>query len=340
MQNSLFPAKCSKLAGWLLGLALLLLGLQPQLAHATHIRAGDIQSKVDTITGNPNHIYFKLTLYCDPAQQNTLQTTANILFGDGTRQDGIPRKDNITVNDRVHIYTFYFDHTFPGSGSYRVSFVGENRVDNVVNLPGAVNQTFYICSTITIDPTLGRNHSPILRAPAVDNAGLGQVFFHNPAAYDADGDSLSYHPLHSLQVLGGEEAARRNGNNPDSTVCTNYVFPNSQLIAPGATQVTYPGIPTPIAGTLASYTQDKYTGQITWNAPAKIGYYNVAMVVEEWRRSPGGYHRLIGQVIRDIQILVSATTNLPPQLTVPADICVQAGQTATLAISAIDGQSG
>ncbi|NML67241.1 gliding motility-associated C-terminal domain-containing protein [Hymenobacter sp. RP-2-7] len=338
MQDSLLRATGRQLAGWFLGL-LLLLGLPPQLAHATHIRAGDIQSKVDTVTGNPNHLYFKLTLYCDPANQNTLQTDASIFFGDGTRQDKIPRKDNITVNDRVHIYTFYFDHTFPGSGSYRVSFVGENRVDNVVNLPGAVGQTFYICSTITIDPTLGRNHSPVLRAPAVDNAGLGQVFLHNPAAYDADGDSLSYRVLHSLQVPGGYDAAVRNGNKPDSTVCSNYVYPNSQLVTPGATRVTYPGIPTAIAGTQATYTQDKYTGQIMWNAPAKVGYYNVAMVVEEWRRSPGGYRRLIGQVIRDIQILVSSTSNLPPQLTVPADICVQAGQTATLNVTAIDGQS-
>ena len=317
---------------------LALLGLRPQVAQATHIRAGDIQSKVDTITGNPNHLYFKLTLYCNPQSPPApLQETVDIFFGDGTIQQNIPKKGNVPVNANVSIYTYYFDHTFPGSGSYTVAFVGENRVDNVVNIPGAVNQTFYISSMVTIDPTLGRNHSPVLRAPAVDNAGLGQVFFHNPAAYDADGDSLAYKPLHSLQVIGGEPTAISNGNKPDSVKCTNYVFPNSQIIAPGATQVTYPGNPTPTTK-LATYTQDVYTGQITWNAPARIGYYNVAMKVEEWRRTPG-FHRLIGVVIRDIQILVYATTNLPPQLTVPADICVQAGQKVTLNVSAIDGQA-
>ncbi|MGI4834320.1 MAG: gliding motility-associated C-terminal domain-containing protein [Janthinobacterium lividum] len=205
-------------------------------------------------------------------------------------------------------------------------------------MSNSIGQTFYISSDIAIDPTLGRNHSPVLRAPAIDKAGLGQVFLHNPAAYDADGDSLSYKALYSQQVLGGIPSPPNNTPNP--TRCTGFLFPADPNLVPGATQVTYPGIPTPRPGVLATYTQDVYTGQITWNAPARIGYYNVAMTVEEWRRSPGGFKRLIGTVIRDMQIQVLATQNLPPQLTVPADICVQAGQTATLAISAIDGQSG
>ncbi|NML66542.1 gliding motility-associated C-terminal domain-containing protein [Hymenobacter sp. RP-2-7] len=333
MQHSLFPAKCSKLAGWLLGL-LLLLGLQPQLAHATHIRAGDIQSKVDTVAGNPNRIFFKLTLYCNPANPQ-LQATSILFFGDGTRQES-PRASNVPVSTDTNIYTYYFDHTFPGPGSYTVSFVGENRVGDVVNMTGSIGQTFYINSVITIDPTLGRNHSPVLRAPAIDKAGLYKVFLHNPAAYDADGDSLSYKVLYSQQVPGGIPAPPN--NSPVPARCTGFVFPADPNLVPGATQVTYPGIPRPTT-TPATYTQDVYTGQIMWNAPAKVGYYNVAMTVEEWRRSPGGFKRLIGTVIRDMQIQVLATQNLPPQLTVPADICVQAGQTATLNVTAIDGQS-
>lgn len=336
MQVSLSKTRLGKSAAWLLSCCLLaLLGLRPQVAHATHIRAGEIQSKVDTITGNPNHIYFKLVLYCDPTSP-AKQETVTIFFGDGTRQDNIPKVGNTPVSTDTNIYTYFFDHTFPGPGGYNVSFVGENRVGGVVNMINSIGQTFYINSFITIDPTLGRNHSPILRAPAIDKAGVGQVFFHNPAAYDADGDSLAYKVKYSRQVLGGVTTASTN-NMPDSVKCTGYDFPNSQIYAPGATQVTYPGIPRPLT-TLATYVQDVHTGQITWNAPLKAGYYNVAMTVEEWRRTPG-FRRKIGFVVRDMQILVVATQNLPPQLTAPADICVQAGQTATLQVSAIDGQS-
>ncbi len=81
-----------------------------------------------------------------------------------------------------------------------------------------------------------------------------------------------------------------------------------------------------------------HTGQITWNAPAKAGYYNVAFTVEEWRRSAAG-HRLIGQVIRDMQILVVPTSNLRPNLTAPPDVCVVANQRVTLNISAADGSA-
>ncbi|RZK31110.1 MAG: hypothetical protein EOO61_18450, partial [Hymenobacter sp.] len=52
-------------SGWLLGLLLLgLAWLLPGVAQATHLRAGDIQAKVDTTAAhNPNRIFFRLTLY-------------------------------------------------------------------------------------------------------------------------------------------------------------------------------------------------------------------------------------------------------------------------------------
>jgi|GEM_PF-129069 len=341
---------------WLLAFLLLALGwLQPQAARATHLRAGDIQAKVDTITGNPSHIFFRLTIYKDvhsPVAQDLANTT--IFFGDGTALNGSDRDGsgrplmtkvaNVAGSTAdTEIDYFYFDHNFPGAGSYLVSFAGENRVDGVVNMSNSVNQTFYISTRITIDPSLGRNHSPVLLAPAIDKAALGQVFLHNPTAYDADGDSLSYKLKESQQAQGGVSAAISNGNTPFNVICTNFRFPADQTIVPGAKQVAFPGslsgdepVGDPTAN--AIFNIDVHTGQITWNAPARIGYYNVAFLVEEWRRSAGG-RRLIGQVIRDMQIIVSATNNLPPKLTVPADVCVVANQKVTLTVSATDGVS-
>jgi len=314
--------------------------LRPELARASHLRAGEIQAKVDTITGNPNHLYFKLTLYRDI--NGVDQPTVTIYFGDGTRQDGIPKATTTRIaSAETDIFTYNFDHTYGGAGNYTISFVGENRNANVVNMSNSNGQTFYISTSITINPAFitGRNHTPILRAPAIDRAAVGQVFLHNPAGYDADGDSLSYKLQPSRQVAGGTQTADVN-NRPDSVRCTNYVYPNSPSISPAATQVAYAGVPVGVPGAPAIIIIDPLTGQMTWNAPSRAGYYNVAFVVEEWRRLANGRRVQIGSVIRDMQIIVTATTNLRPTITVPADVCVVAGTPVTLNISAIDNASG
>ncbi|MVN79193.1 hypothetical protein GO988_22915, partial [Hymenobacter sp. HMF4947] len=319
---------------WVVGLLLLAIGwVRPEVAHASHIRAGDIQAKVDTITGNPNHIYFKLTLYRDI--NGVDQPDVTIYYGDGTRQDGIPKAQTTRIaSAETDIFTYYFDHTYSGAGRYQVSFVGENRNANVVNMSNSSGQTFYIGTSVTINPAYGRNRSPVLRAPAIDRAAVGQVFLHNPAAYDADGDSLAFRLRTSQQVVGGTNTANTN-NTPSPVTCTNYVYPNDPSILPKAVQVAYGGVPAGQPGQDAIIVQDPQTGQITWNAPSRAGLYNIAFVVEEWRRTANG-RIMIGTVIRDMQIIVTGTKNLPPTLTVPPDVCVVANTPVTLNVSATD----
>jgi len=335
---------------WLVALLLLGLGwLRPQVAQATHIRAGDIQSRVDSATGNPNHILFRMTIYRDKTssvQQDLSNTT--IFFGDGTKLDGNDKDaagrplmtrvvDGARSTADTEIIYFNFDHFYSGAGQlYKVSFIGENRNADIRNMANSVNTSFYIVSEVTINPIYGLNHSPVLRAPALDRAGLKQVFLHNPAAYDADGDSLAYKLIECRQVVGGVVAAESNNNTPVPVRCQNYVFPDNQSLVPGAKQVPYNGVPVGDPNANAIIVQDVYNGQITWNAPALAGIYNIAFIVEEWRRI-NGFYRQIGSVVRDMQIIVNATTNLPPTLTVPPDICVVANQNVTLRVSATDG---
>ncbi len=319
---------------WLLAFFFFALGgLRPEVAHATHLRAGDIQAKVDTITGNPNHIFFRLTLYRNSG--GAPQNSVTIYFGDGTRTDNIPKVSEVPLSGDTNVLVFNFDHFYSGAGKYVVSFVGENRVGGVINMFNSIGQTFYINSSITINPAYGRNHSPVLRAPAIDKAAIGQVFLHNPAGYDADGDSLAYHLRPSQQVAGGTDVANVN-NTPNPVDCTSFIYPNDQNLQPRGVQVPYAGMPIGKAGDAAIFVQDPITGQLTWNAPSQAGVYNVAFVVEEWRRTANG-RILIGTVIRDMQINVTATTNLPPTLTVPADVCVVAGTPVTLRVAATDG---
>ncbi|WP_223648522.1 gliding motility-associated C-terminal domain-containing protein [Hymenobacter psoromatis] len=343
-------AKNSRRATWLLALLLVGLGwLRPEVAQATHIRAGDIQSKVDSITGNPNHILFRLTIYRDKNGIDQTLADTNIFFGDGTTLNGgdkdasgqplmTRRTDVARSTVDTDVYLFEFDHFFSGAGLYHVSFIGENRNANIVNMANSVNTSFYVQSDVTINSAYGLNHSPVLLAPALDKAATEQVFLHNPAAYDADGDSLSFKLRTCQQVLGGAPAAKSNKNVAVPVDCSNYTYPDNQALAPGAKQVPYTGVPAGDPTKNAILVQDVHTGQITWNAPARAGIYNIAFTVEEWRRTANGF-RQIGSVIRDMQIIVSPTDNLPPMLTAPPDVCVVANQPVTLRISATDGSA-
>ena len=328
------------------------MGLRPDAAWATHLRAGDIQAKPDTVTNNPRRVFFKLILYTDNSS-SVPADYATVFYGDGTSSCGlgVPRsgpRRAIPGNTDTSVNIYYFDHVYPSTGSFTVSYIGENRNPGVLNMDNSVNTNFFISTTITIDPALGRNRSPILTAPAVDKAGLRQVYLHNPGAFDADGDSLAFHLRSSQMVpLGitgtqGAPCAGTGNNNPVAVPVANFRYPNDPSItgaANPAVQVPFGGVPAGVPGLPAVFVQDAFTGQITWNAPVALGFYNVAFEVEEWRRTPLG-RRKIGLVIRDMQIIVTASNNLRPLITVPADICVVAGTTVTGNVTAVDDATG
>ncbi|WP_143436554.1 gliding motility-associated C-terminal domain-containing protein, partial [Hymenobacter crusticola] len=326
------------LALWIGLSCLLLLARNTQ---ASHLRAGDIQAKVDTTAGrNPRRIFFKMILYTDNAPSSVRQPTATIFFGDGTSSgvDAIKRStaDPIRVSNTTDLNIYYFEHTYNAVGTYTVSFIGENRNRDILNIPDSFNRSFYISTTIVIDPALGFNRAPILTAPAIDRAGRNQVFLHNPAAFDADGDSLSFQLVRCQYVPEGiEGTASPTGNNrPNNQVCPGYTFPDDPAF--GGTSVLYNGPPSDPGGNAVRFSQDVRTGQIVWNAPFRLGYYNAAFVVSEWRRVAGAPARRIGQVIRDMQIIVENNENLRPLLKIPNDTCVVAGTTVTRTITATD----
>ncbi len=43
-----------------------------------------------------------------------------------------------------------------------------------------------------IDPLISCDNTPRLLVPPIDKACVGAAWYHNPGAYDIDGDSLSY----------------------------------------------------------------------------------------------------------------------------------------------------
>ncbi|MEJ0055900.1 MAG: hypothetical protein WDN75_09770 [Bacteroidota bacterium] len=174
-------------------------------------------------------------------------------------------------------------------------------------------------SSISIDPFVGCDNSPRLLVPPIDKACTGAAFYHNPGAFDPDGDSLSYEFV----------VPRKNKNIP----VDNYRDPNVKEfydrigINYGTANENNDGTPT--------FTINAITGTIIWDSPGAPGEYNIAFVIKEWRKVAGVWINQ-GYVVRDMQIIVEDCKNRRPELQVPPDVCVEAGTKVTADIFGTD----
>lgn len=310
MSSSSAPRRAAR---WASAVLLLLSALLARPAAATHIRAGDIQARSDT--NNLLNYSFILRLYLDDINGAIDEPIArDICFGDGTFAD-VPRNSKTPISSCLPISenVYRFTHTFPGPGTYTISFVGNNRNGAILNLgPSPEDLSIYISTTITISAAFGPTNSAIFSRAPVDQGAAGRVFEHTPGVSEKDKDSLSFSlipprqgPLSGMPCSGWSSI-------PGYSPLSNY------SIGPGL------------------FTIHPQTGVITWNAPASPGEYNIAYKVTEWRRLGFGVVLEVGSSIRDMQITITGSTNQPPVLTVPADTCVVANTQLTAFVSATD----
>ena len=210
-------------------------------ATATHNRAGEITLvQIDDFT---YEILIQTFTYSKSAAD---RDELDVQWGDGTSSIA-KRFYQVTLPNYYFWNKYKTVHTFPGPGTYTIVVQDPNRNFGVINIPNSVNVIFSIKTTIAINPGIGSNNTPVLLNPPIDKAAVGQVFVHNPAAFDPDGDSISY----------------------KLTVCTEE---NGQPIQ----NYTLP---------LASDTLyiDAVTGDLIWDTPVDTGIYNIALEIEEWR---------------------------------------------------------
>ncbi|MBO0953370.1 gliding motility-associated C-terminal domain-containing protein, partial [Fibrella sp. HMF5405] len=96
----------------------------------------------------------------------------------------------------------------------------------------------------------------------------------------------------------------------------------SDVISPGRTE----------AGTSpASFSVNAKTGDVCWDAPMEAGQYNYAFIIQEWRNGV-----LIGEITRDVQVIVIDATNKRPLIDPIADVCAEAGTLVTQNIRVVD----
>ena len=308
--------------GWLLALLLGIGLLTPNLVRATHVRAGEITTKrIPNVNGVSGITYeITLTAYYDLKQGVSAAAaaeTAFFCFGDGTAGRDVVRLlpiRQLNPNTSVNIYRTIY--TYPGPGVYTISGRIENRNDGTRNIQNgaSLDVIFSVATTISANAALGFNTNPILLNPPVDSARIGQKYCHNPAAFDIDGDSLSY------RISVPATTPR------DRTSCRFFNAPQYQLpsdvIAPGRTEA---------GGSPATFTVNPRTGDVCWDAPVEAGQYNYAFVIQEWRNGV-----LIGEITRDVQVIVIDANNRRPLIDPIADICVEAGTLVTQNIRVTD----
>ena len=266
---------------------------------ATHNRAGEITYK--HVSGFTYE--FTITTYTKVSgvSSDADRIRLGISWGDGT-SDSLDRISEIFLDADIKQNKYVGIHTYTGPFTYIVGVSDPNRIENIININNSVNTLFYLEDTVKIlDPNIiGFNNSPQLLNPPIAYGNVGQVFTHNPNAFDPDGDSLSYSISSPLQASG--------------LPVSGYSPPN--LIAPGPNN---------------QISINQLTGEFTWDSPQVAGIYNIVILIKEYRNGI-----LIGTVIRDLQIIVDATLNQPPRLNVPLQICKIIGDTIIITATASD----
>ncbi len=274
---------------------------------ATHNRAGEITYKQI----GPLTIEATITTYTKASSTSADRDSLTINWGDGTstlldRDNG--NGDIITGQD-IKINYYRGTHTYASRASYTLSFQDPNRVSNIlnVNYPNSVEIPFYLETTFTLLNAQfeGLNNSVLLLQPPLDFACLGQRFIHNPTAFDADGDSISYELIIPMEGEG--------------IPVSNYQFPDQ--IGPNALENII--------------SLDALTGDFVWDAPQIAGEYNIALKVNEHRNGT-----IISSTIRDMQIFVDICNNQPPVIETIDEICVVAGEKIDIQLNINDLDEG
>lgn len=273
-----------------------------QPLQATHIRAGEITARRLSATS----LTYEFTLIVYTFDGSTVDDpTATIFFGDGGSAT-VARVERSSVGNSTSKNVYKAFYTYPAAGTYRITYTQQNRNGGVLNMTQSIDTPFSIESVLVIDPFLGINSTPVLLYPPVDLACPGQRYVHNPAAFDIDGDSLSYRLTTPKRSPNEQVVGYQNPNN----------------VAPFGSSET---------GGAPVFRIDPITGDLIWDAPRNIGEYNVAFIVEEWRNGVR-----IGYVVRDMQIIVTDCRNRRPVVNVPNEICVEAGTLISQSITATD----
>ena len=294
------------------------------VSKATHIRAGEVVARrVSDLTYEFTFIGYRDVEGVTFGHGGIFDFGNGDFYGDDP-DELIPWITPEDLGNGVEKWQFTLRYTYAGGSNYLVSFKDDFRNADIQNISGSVGTSFYVETLVVVDALIV-NSTPFFTVPPIDQGVVGAIFEHNPGAFDPDGDSLSYYFTIPKQGEGLEVNGYKSLIDP--FFYTNFNEGNQ-------TKDKRPIL-----------TIDPENGTLVWNAPGGATIpdqenreFNVAFVVEEWRRINGQLIRL-GFVTRDMQIIIWNYENDPPELEVPEDTCVVAGATITAIITGTDPDS-
>ncbi|MDE5703958.1 MAG: hypothetical protein K2H70_03945, partial [Bacteroidales bacterium] len=208
-------------------------------------------------------------------------------WGDGSRSILARESTQVLAGQQTQINVYTGTHTYAGPGSYYISMEDANRNGGVVNMPNSINTPMYVETLLVISPYMSSgNNSPVLTARPVEDRACVGRRFIHNPGAYDPDGDSLSYALVQCRTTGGEAVA-------------GYTFPASS----------------------DTFYINERTGDLVWENPVTQGEYNVAVLVREWRNS-----RLIGEITRDMQILVQMCDNYPPDIICDDRYCVEAGQ--------------
>lgn len=269
----------------------------PLLGFATHNRAGSI-----TYIHLYGNTYEFTVTTCTKTSSEADRPELEIRYGDGT-VDTLPRVsiDAIPAYD-VQKNIYIGVHTFTGPDSYIIEVEDPNRNSDVLNITNSVDKVFCIQTELIISPFIGApNNSLIIEdCPCPEFACVNEIYCFNIAAYDPDGDSLSY----SLVPCRGIDCL-------EMSIPAIYRYPNEV----GGGEIAI----------------DPVTGTMCWDKPLLQGTYNIAIKISEYRN---GFY--VGSVLQDMQFQVTTCEHTAPTIETIADTCIFAGDSLNIPITGTD----
>jgi gliding motility-associated-like protein len=290
-------------------------------SYATHLRAGEIT--VQRVPGPSLAYRVTMTTYTDEINgkpANEAQNSVKIYFGINNIGYDVKRKKKILISASTVCNVYDTTFVYPAPGRYRITCGISNRNANTLNLPGKTDDIqFFVETIIDIRGPLGINNTPLLLNIPIDSAAVGTRFVHNPGAFDVDGDSLAYRLSVPKRDIGDATGI--------GEFIVGYKDPNQVGDKPPFLTED---------GKAPAFYRIEQNGDLIWDAPNQIGQYNVAFIVEEWRRGLDGSYIKISETVRDMQIIVTDSKNKRPAVTIPNDLCVESGRTINFRVSAKD----
>jgi len=290
-------------------------------SYASHIRAGEIIAK------RIGDTRFEFTFFGYRDEEGVPFGQGLFSFGDGNEWgddsgENIPWNEDLIVRlgNGVERWQFTLSYDYGSSGTFIVSYQEDFRNDGIQNISGSSTTAFYVETKVVLDD-LFPNNSPFFTVPPIDFAVVGAEFEHNPGAVDPDGDSLSF--FFTTPRQGLDEPVDGYRTLIDPTYYDDFSI--------GSSMGTEPTL---------SIDED---GTLKWDAPGGASFmdglgpleWNVAFVVEEHRIINGRPQKL-GFVTRDMQIIVWNFENDPPEIELPPDTCIIAGNVSSALFTGTD----